>query len=112
MLMMVIGGNDHSDHFQKQTWLALPLDSLPQRGGAVRPLGAQDAHPGERLILGIFVKNENDGASGFGIRLLILTMASRYSRGKQRKSSVILWSRSKKSCQSRLNTKSKKQLQA
>ena len=54
MLMMLIGGNDHSDHFQKQTGLALPLDSLPQRGGAVRPLGAQDAHPGEQLILGIF----------------------------------------------------------
>ena len=52
--MMVIGGNDPSDHFQKQAWLALPLDSLPQRGGAVRPLGAQDAHPGERLILDIF----------------------------------------------------------
>ena len=66
MLMMVIGGNDHSDHFQKQTWLALPLDSLPQRGGAVRPLGAQDAHPGEQLI---FVEDENDGANGLGNRL-------------------------------------------
>ena len=55
MLMMVIGGNDHSDHFQKQTWPALPLDSLPQRGGAVRPHGAQDAHPGEQLILGFFL---------------------------------------------------------
>ena len=109
MLMMVIVGNDHFDHFQKQAWLALPLDSLPQRGGAVRPHGAQDAHPGEHLVWAFFVENENDGASGRGNRLLILTLASRYSLGKQRKARVILWSRSKRS---RLNTKSKKQLQA
>ena len=78
MLMMVIGGNDHSDHFQKQTWPALPLDSLPQRGGAVCPLGAQDAHPGEQFW-DFYVENENDGSSGRDNRLIILSMASRYT---------------------------------